>query len=164
MVTCYWCTPPWNLGMEQVRCCIKMASLNINCACARVAFRELSTQPSEQRVSMFKTLFSEYPGFTLPDSYYTQSTNKAPSQFERDCAHVNKAFSSKWHPATARVQYESQFSTSKWKSLSADEKNKHTLGNCEACYIQFQQYQQLYPLKPVFEPTSFTLMKMMYRD
>ena len=72
---------------------------------------------------------------------------KAPSQFERDSARV---FSSKWHPANGRAQYQLQFSTTKWKSLAADEKHKHSLGNCEAFYIQCQQ---LYLLKPVFEPT-----------
>jgi hypothetical protein len=140
--------------MAQVQCCIKQTSLSINCAYARVAIRELSKQPSEQYVIMFKSLFSEYPGFTLPDSYFTPNTSKVPSQFDRDCARVNKAFSSKWHPTNARVQYESQFSTTKWNSLPADEKHKHSLDNCEACYVQFYQYQKLYPLKPVFEPTS----------
>ena len=71
---------------------LHQTSLSINCAYSRVAIRELSKQPSEQHVIVFKSLFSEYPGFMLPDSYYTQNISKAPSQFDRDCARVKRHY------------------------------------------------------------------------
>ena len=134
--------------------CILHPAIMINCAFARVAFRELSQEP-EQRATHFKELFCEYPGFQLPDSYFTECNGKRnPTQFDKDLARVNKAFSSKWHPPAARLQYERQFATSKWKSLSSDQKQKHSLSQCEACFVQFLQYQNLFPLKPLFEPES----------
>lgn len=103
--------------------CILSPSISLNCAFARVAFRELSKETYDQRTIQFKELFCDYPGFCLPDSYFTDCGKKKPSQFERDFAKINKAFWSKWHPPAARLQYERQFSTAKWKSLS----NRNTL-------------------------------------
>ena len=110
-------------------------SIRINCAFARVALRELSKETPDQRIIQFKQLFCEYPGFHLPDSYFTKcSGKKHPSQFEKDQARINKAFSSKWHPAAARLQYERQFSITKWKGLSSDLKHKHCLSVKLALY------------------------------
>ena len=57
-------------------------------------------------------------------------------------------------PPAARLQYKRQFATLKWKSLSSDQRQKHSLSQCEACFVQFLQYQNLFPLKPLFEPES----------
>ena len=100
--------------------CVLHPAIQINCAFVRVAFRELSHEEPELRATRFKELFCEYPGFQLPDSYFTECNGKKnPSQFDKDLARINKAFCSKWHPA-ARLQYECQFATSKWKNLSYD--------------------------------------------
>ena len=66
--------------------CILSPSISLNCAFARVAFRELSKETYDQRIIQFKELFCDYPGFCLPDSYFTDSGKKKPSQFERDFA------------------------------------------------------------------------------
>ena len=110
------------------RGCIRHPSIMVNCAYARVAFRELSKQEPDQRVTQFKQLFCEYPGFHLSDSYFQRCCGKRnPSQFERDHTQMNKAFSSKWHPSAARSQYECQFSITKWKALPSAIKQKHSL-------------------------------------
>ena len=146
---------------SQTRGCVLHTSIKINCAFSRVAFRELSKENPNQRVTQFKQLFCEYPGFHLSDSYFMESNGKKnPSQFERDCSRINDAFSSKWHPPAARLQYECQFSTTKWKGLSSDQKQKHSLSKCEACFVQFLQYQKLFPLKPLFEPESLLHIDM----
>ena len=79
--------------------CILHPAIMINCAFARVAFRELSHETPDERTTHFKELFCQYPGFHLPDSYFTQCNGKKnPSQFEKDLTRINKAFSSKWNP------------------------------------------------------------------
>ena len=100
--------------------CILHPAITINCAFARVAFRELSHVTPEERATHFKENFCQYPGFHLPDSYFTQHNGKKnPSQFEKDLTRINKAFSSKWNPPAARLQYECQFAVRKWKALSS---------------------------------------------
>ena len=33
-------------------------------------------------------------------------------------------------------------------------KQKHSLSKCEACFVQFLQYQKLFPHQPLFQPES----------
>ena len=73
--------------------CILNPLIVIKCAFARVALRELSKETTDQCTIQFKELFCDYPGFQLPDSYFTKCYGKKkPSQFERDLAKINKAF------------------------------------------------------------------------
>lgn len=66
-------------------------------------------------------------------------------------------FSKKWHPSTARIEYTTTFSTTKWKSLSDENKSKHTISSCEACYHEFRYLQEAFPAKPVFVPPTPTV-------
>ena len=57
--------------------------------------------------------------------------------------------------ATSRSteSYLQRFSSAKWSDLSNAEKKRNRLGNCSRCWELHQQYQQCFPLKPIYQPT-----------
>ena len=44
--------------------------------------------------------------------------------------------------------------------MTSDLKHKHCLSKCEACFVQFSQYQKLFLLKPIFESESLLHINM----
>ena len=48
-------------------------------------------------------------------------------------------------------------SVQQWKSLTDDQKAKHTLSTCQECYRTYFSTQQLFPVKPVFVPEQCTV-------
>jgi len=79
------------------------------------------------------------------------------SKFDRICDKILNIFSKKWHPPSARIEYQATFSTAKWNTLSDEDKSKHTLSSCKACYHEHQRLQELFPAKPIFVLPIVTL-------
>lgn len=70
-------------------------------------------------------------------------------------------FSKKWYPQAKRVEYTSTFSSEKWKALPDSEKDEHTLSNCKACLIRYDQLQTVFPGKPMYilpQPTPLIIL------
>ena len=95
--------------------------LQINCGYARTAIRELTPKckhqvtPStnEHRKSEFQKLFGS---FSLPHNEMTENA-KGLIPFDIHCDKVLTAFSKRWNPSQARLNYEKQFSIANWRAL-----------------------------------------------
>ena len=110
--------------------------LKINCGYARTAMRELTSASRAKhrgivhkanRASEFRLLF-DTPTYELPSNLFDSHEIKW-SLFDKNCEHIDKTFSKKWHPAVKRVEYTNTFSVEKWKNLPTSEKRKHTLSS-----------------------------------
>ena len=44
------------------------------------------------------------------------------------------------------------FCSGRWSELPTKEKHMHTMSNCVRCYESYAQYQQVFPLKPFYQP------------
>ena len=75
---------------------------------------------------------------------------KKTSIFDKHCNFFGQYFQKKWNPTAKRVEYTNTFSIDNWKSLSENEKSKHTLSNCKACLSSHKALQNSFPAKPVF--------------
>ena len=95
----------------------------------------------------FAELF-DIPTFGVPQHYYENNGSK-PSKFERHCNDINSYFNKKWKSLDVRASYLTTFSTAKWKAMSTNEKQKHTLANCATCYHTAGEQQANFPQKPI---------------
>lgn len=128
-------------------------SLELNCGYARCAIRELTTRNTDKikRASEFQDLFKSCPNYGITESYFdTAGTND--SLFNRHCTKVIISWGKKWHPKESRVEYESNFAISKWKSLSTEDKQLHTISNCQQCQKVHLELQLKFPEKPHYLP------------
>ena len=146
---------------------IRHASLHVNCGYARVNIYENSRQTqsagcrartaidTDKRACHFRSQFSICPDFGIPAHYFTPNHTRSRSQFDRDCDKILDGFKSKWRSnfEINRESYLQRFSSAKWSDLSNAEKKRHRLGNCSRCWELHQQYQQCFPLKPIYQPT-----------
>ena len=133
--------------------------VKINCGYARTAIRELTTASKAshrgvvhkgERSSQFQQLFNT-PSYELPQTIFdTRGHNWCT--FDKNCEAICKMFSKKWHPIERRVEYTTTFCMHKWRDLKDDEKKKHTLSNCKACFLQHESLQKAFPGKPMYTP------------
>ena len=131
-------------------------TLIFNCGFARRAIWELTPKlrwknPSNitKRSTEFKDLLCQHEQFGVPQSYFDSRNTKA-SQFERVCDSIWKIWSKKWHPNNSRQEYEITFATQKWKDLSEEQQQKHTLEKCKACE-RLHDLQMAFPQGPHYE-------------
>ena len=96
----------------------------------------------------FKTLF-EGPQFALGSAYF-EAIGYRQSLFERHFDKIKEAFLYRFYSSAHKEMYVNAFSSAKWKALPASQKANHSLSNCVGCATQFEQLQELFPLKPVF--------------
>ena len=54
-------------------------------------------------------------------------------------------------------EYLSTFSMDNWKRLKTEDKTKHTLVDCVACYEGHREQQQLFPIGPPFVPDALSV-------
>lgn len=132
-------------------------TLILNCGFARTAIRELTPKlrwknsiDITKRSTEFKNLFHEQEQFGIQQSYFDSSNAKA-SQFDRDCDAILKIWGKKWHPTNKRQEYETAFAIQKWKDLSAEQKQKHTLEKCKACERRYHDLQMAFPQGPYYD-------------
>ena len=141
-------------------------SLKVNCGYARTAIRELT--PTKKGLhgrhvqnakcsEDFRKLF-DIPTYQLDLSLF-ECNSLHSSKFDRICDTILNTFSKKWHPPSARIEYQATFSTAKWNTLLDEDKSKHTLSSCKACYHEHQRLQEVFPGKPVFILPIVTLPK-----
>ena len=134
-------------------------ALQINCGYARMAIHELSSVQrgsSRQRLDKIKRCEAFHELFPLPSYHLTddmfKSNKSRPTRFDNLCESILQHFAKKWHPVSARLEYTETFSIAKWKGLSTEMKEMHSLCNCNACYRTFPSLQRAYPGKPMYEP------------
>ena len=134
---------------------VHSAATSINCGYARVAISELSPcrrfVNKQERQDEFQKLFG-LPSYSIPSNYYDEPRKYKQSAFNKQADAVIDGFQCKWHPLEAKGAYESTFAIQKWKDLSPEDKSKHSLSNCIACYDNHYSTQLLYPVKPTFIP------------
>lgn len=139
-------------------------ALQVNCGFARVAIVEFSRVPrghsrssldKDERSRRFRDLFSRQASFTMPEAYYTCSTNNC-SSFDHHCEYVLSCFSKKWNPGKQRQAYLAAFSTHFWSCLSLEDRREHSLANCYACAteLQYCDLQKAFPGFPLYSPPS----------
>ena len=145
----------------------RKASLIVNCGYARVAIYE-NSNPSrtgrharhdidfQNRAETFKTQFSTHCTYGISDDYFTPTGKDHRSPFDRDSTKILDGFSSKFRDEIgySRESYLQNFSVQKWSALPSSEKTQHTLSNCKKCYEKHENYQLLFPLKPVYKPKA----------
>ena len=131
-------------------------ALKINCGYFRTAIRELIPKQKGIYGRSFneQTLIVELGKlFSVPG--YGFEGLQSCYKFGMKCNEVLNAFTKKWHPKSARTEYESEFATCKWKALPDEVKNQHTLSNCSACYHKYESLQTAFPMRPVYvAPTT----------
>ena len=138
--------------------------LQINCGYARTAIRELTPKCKHQltpttnqhRKCEFQKLFS---CFSHPYNETTQHSNGI-SPFDTHCAKVLTAFSKKWNPPQARLDYEKQFSIENWKALTTEKQQEHSLSNCIACSRNHMELQKTFPAGPVYNSPSYIALSL----
>ena len=135
-----------------------------NCGFGRAAIRELTPVKRgcqgrcidhSKRQQEFRQLF-ERPSYNLPSGFFDNTAAKT-SIFEKRCDQVLNAFSRKWGKSADRATYLAVFGVQQWKSLTENQKAKHTLSNCKECYRAYYNTQQLFPVKPMFIPEECTV-------
>ena len=60
-------------------------------------------------------------------------TIKNPHNFDQECEKMVQIWSKRWNPSSTRLEYEATFAIEKWKKLSTEQKEQHTLKTCKAC-------------------------------
>ena len=136
--------------------CVRYTTIEVNCAFARVAIRELTPKihgyqqiNTQKRALEFRELFKDCSNYGIEDSYFEQDRND--SMFNRDCSRILGIFKKKWNPKEARVEYEETFSSARWKALSTDKQQLHTLSKCKACLKDHHKMQMAFPQSPYYE-------------
>ena len=133
-------------------------ALELNCGFARVAIYELSAASCRtatstitvERATEFCKLF--HASYEIPSNYFTPGEKSRPSVFDKRCEKVLHSFrKARWRPDESRKGYLDAFATQKWKELPTEDKAKHTLSKCEECRREYTQYQDVFPLKPVYK-------------
>ena len=152
--------------------CPRMVGLLVNCGYARTTIHNNSTSlddgryvksiDRQKRALNFRSQFNMCPNYGIPDGYFETVNKDGTSQFDRDCAKVLDAFKSKWPRGFTvdRKLYLEKFSAAKWSELPNAEKNMHTLSRCDKCTELHYSYQRAFPLKPVYEHTSLSLVQL----
>ena len=90
------------------------------------------------------------PSFGIPNVFFDQNSQKRTSLFDNHCDTILDVFSKKWKSNCQRQEYLMNFTLTKWKRLSAAEKNSHSLQKCTACAVQHFGLQEAFP-GPTFE-------------
>ena len=114
-----------------------------------------SPRKKYQALRRLSSLFN-IPTYQLDLSLF-ECNSLNSSKFDRIYDKILNIFSKKWHPTSACIEYQVTFSTAKWNTLSDEDKSKHTLSSCKACYHEHQRLQELFPAKPVFVLPIVTL-------
>ena len=146
---------------------IKYVSLQVNCGYARVNIYTNSRKTNMgclarkgvdrgRRALSFKSQFNGFPEYGIPEQYFDENSSSRLSPFDKACDKILDGFTSKWRSdlEVNREAYLTKFSLEKWADLTDTEKRRHTLGNCGRCSELHQVYQQCFPLKPIYKPTS----------
>ena len=130
-------------------------SLHFNCGFCRVAIKELSNECKYRknidikgREEKFREQFQS--ALNLEESLF-EKPHKHISLFNRRCDQVLNVFTKRWNPASSRSNYLTLFSVSTWKKLSQQEKNKHSLSECERYRQKYFELQCSFPSKPLFK-------------
>ena len=78
------------------------------------------------------------------------------STFDRHCEFILKCFNKKWNWRynLSRADYVRIFSTENWNKMSIEDKQKHSLSNCNECAKKHSDLQHLFPGLPYYEPKS----------
>ena len=134
----------------------KHITLDFNCGYARVAVRELtpkgrwkSATYMTERALKFRNLFGMNDKYGVQPSYFEANDNQS-SQFDHDCEKIVQIWSKRWNPSSTRQEYEATFAIQKWKDLSKEQKEQHTLQKCKACQKRHQELQLNFPMGPYF--------------
>ena len=114
-------------------------SQTINCNYARTAVRAFTCKQRKWKNHLsdgaMQTVLHNY-NEAFKQSPKLQATPEMACRRFRDIANI---FNRKWNPANSRQKYLQTFSTHSWLKLADQEKQQHTLSNCEAC-------SQIYPV------------------
>ena len=129
-------------------------SLHFNCGFCRVSIKELSHEykfrkkiDEKTREEKFREQF--HSAFNLEEMIFDKPP-KYSSLFNRRCNQILNCFSKKWNPSSSRGNYVTVFSILNWEKLSRQEKNKHSLSECERCRQKYFELQCSFPCKPVY--------------
>ena len=137
-------------------------ALTINCGYFRTAIRELIPKRKglygrDVEKSKLTQELSEL--FSVPG--YGFETAQSNYIFDKKCDQILNAFSRKWHPPSARIDYETTFAISKWKALPDDRQQQHSLSNCLACYHSYESLQVAFPAQPVYVAPKPSLVSLL---
>ena len=83
---------------------------------------------------------------------------------------INKLFNRKWHPQQMKEAYLSVFSIDTWKTLSQEEREKHTLKECKVCNEKFAILNNAFPAhvkrgkKPIAVPKKVVQIEFTGQD
>ncbi len=138
--------------------------LIVNCGYSRVAIWECSHLPCtsvnycniEETAEKIQQLFTDGLLISMPSSHWAIGNSKKCSKFDRHCEHVLKCFKYKrWHCKLTRSEYLKKFWTDNWTKLSSEEREFHSLSNCNwRCAIEHLEFQKSFPSLPIFEPET----------
>ena len=105
-------------------------ALTLNCGYFRTAIRELVPKRKgiHGRTFEISKLTQELSELFSVPGYGFETIQSCPL-FEKKCNQILNAFSRKWHPSSARRDYEMTFTLSKWKTLPDATKRMHSLSN-----------------------------------
>lgn len=91
---------------------------------------------------------------------YGYETVQSCYKFSKKCNHILNAFAKKWHPTSARKEYEAKFAISEWKALPDDIKQQHSVSRCQACYNAYESLQMAFPAHPVYVAPKASLVSL----
>ena len=136
-------------------------ALTVNCGYFRTAIRELIPKRRGiygRDVDESKLRQELYKLFNVPG--YGFESIEACYKFNKKFNDILNAFGKKWHPASARKEYETTFAISKWKALPDDVKQQHSLSMCSVCYHEYESLQTAFPAKPVYVAPKSSLVSL----
>ena len=127
----------------------------MNCGYARVAIWK--SQAAELKDNL-KSQFGDQT-YGLTDDLF-EKRGKRESKMEYMNKLLEKAFSKKWNPQSARTSYLKTFSSERWSAQNPATRRKHTLSSCKECRDSYTHLQEKFPMKPVHsqpEPPTITV-------
>ena len=127
----------------------------INCNFARTAIRVLCQREYSQcgsvkqlsQASMVKVVDEYNKCFSQlrPQMHLSLTTAK------KRVRQLLDEFNKKWHPQSQKDTFLSVFSLNSWSNLPLEEKNKHTLQDCSACFEQHLSLTRAFPCNKAFK-------------
>ena len=117
---------------------------SINCNFARCAVRHYMNQRMKETKfpkGVMPEIVRDY-NHTFADIQPLQVTYKvATHRFEA----IRRLFNLKWHPQEEKSEFISAFNLEAWRALSKEDKEAHTLKECNACAERFTDLNNSFP-------------------
>ena len=116
----------------------------INCNYARAGIRTLYNRKSKNGHKLSQTelqsVINEYN-----QRYEGQDMHLQHSVGYKRIPQLVATFNKKWHPQSQKDTFLAVFGLSAWAELTSEEKNKHTIRNCNACHTQHLSLTRAFP-------------------